>query len=636
MFQRDKWPFTPECLSEIIDSETLAVIQSGCCERLKNALTILDCMPGTGGFCHRIESIDEEQRYAEFCRLLRDDNHVLGGNELCKNWDIEQAKKSLEEFKKTGNPYRVFKCHMKLTDTTYIIQIRNKPVAIVFSGQYRPSDGISEINERVQKLDNTHDAEIVLDIGVQQQLLEEAKILRPQPNDFETRLRREVEHIQRIAESEYRQKKYLWEQEFLDTLRITDMHDSNPSLARLRQNMRTMLARIVDFCHCTYAVFFVNIQKGDTVLPAIATTGISDDILDILPHFNWKKAGFPVEGFDASLWDIVQGLDSAKNNGFRGEHSKYLMNASCILPTTLGDKYRGVLVLGSFFEQVDLRDERRFLRELANIVGSYALIELEMYHLDQEHHRWKSTATLLTHQLRTALTPITTQIGRAKHLANILPANTTSQQIKEILIRAEDLGLEIAKGAQKTLKGHVLQVEPEDFEFERYPLSVLIANSVEGFIPEAEKRHRQLIIDKSVETLPEAKVDVARLTIAFSNLIENAIKYSYPETKIFVHAHYTTLIDTDYPSATIEIDDLGDEIRLEDREQIFEEGTRALTKAKMSLIPGSGLGLWETRAVVEAHGGKIEVTCQRTSIKKHQGIAYQVVFGVTIPLPKKH
>ena len=78
----------------------------------------------------------------------------------------------------------------------------------------------------------------------------------------------------------------------------------------------------------------------------------------------------------------------------------------------------------------------------------------------------------------------------------------------------------------------MLQLEPEDLEFERYPLSVLVANCADGFVQEADKRHRQLIIDKSIELLPEAEVDVARLTIAISNLIENALKYSYPNTTI--------------------------------------------------------------------------------------------------------
>ena len=145
MFRKDKWPFIPVCLDQIIDRETLSVIESGCCERLGRALTILDYDPGTGGFSDRIESINEKQRYESFCRLLRDGKRVQGGDEACKRFDIEQAELSLQEFRKTGNPFRTFQCHMGLEDMTYIIQVAGHPVALVFSGQYRSPEGIDHI-----------------------------------------------------------------------------------------------------------------------------------------------------------------------------------------------------------------------------------------------------------------------------------------------------------------------------------------------------------------------------------------------------------------------------------------------------------------------------------------------------------
>ena len=81
-----------------------------------------------------------------------------------------------------------------------------------------------------------------------------------------------------------------------------------------------------------------------------------------------------------------------------------------------------------------------------------------------------------------------------------------------------------------------------------------------------------MIVDKSIELLPDAEVDVARFTIAISNLINNAIKYSYPNTKIFVRSSFSSLAETHQPTVVIEVDDLGDEIQPEDRDFIFKEG----------------------------------------------------------------
>jgi len=71
MFQPDMWPFTPVCLSEIIDPDNLSVIESGGCERSRRSLIILDCNPNAQVSCRRIESPNEKRRYEEFCHFDR-------------------------------------------------------------------------------------------------------------------------------------------------------------------------------------------------------------------------------------------------------------------------------------------------------------------------------------------------------------------------------------------------------------------------------------------------------------------------------------------------------------------------------------------------------------------------------------
>jgi signal transduction histidine kinase len=175
-------------------------------------------------------------------------------------------------------------------------------------------------------------------------------------------------------------------------------------------------------------------------------------------------------------------------------------------------------------------------------------------------------------------------------------------------------------------------VESEDLDWEVHPLSVLVANCASGFVDKARQNKVKLVVDDHVEYLPHADVDVARMTIALANLLENAVKYSFPDSTIYVRSRYNMARSGMPATATVEVDNLGYEISFKDRERIFEQGTRGLKAAQLGHITGSGLGLWEARAIAVAHGGKISVRCNPTSRHTHLGRAHHVVFAITIPL----
>jgi signal transduction histidine kinase/ligand-binding sensor protein len=629
-----KWPFIPTSLNDVLDKERLAVIEAGSLDRLGRPLTILDFDPQTGNFSRRIESKHERQRYEAFCRYFRDESHVKGGDIACKKWDDSQAKISLEQFKKIGDPFRLFPCHLGLMDMTYIIQLRGNPVAIVFSGQYSPpkAETIPEALDRIARENNGN-------IRIEnKEEIENLKMLAtglvPMPEDARELLKKEALHIQQIAETEFEHRKWQYEQEFLDELRNVVNMPREINLEQMREKILLAIRTIKEYCCCEYVVFFTGAKETDTVLIPFTQTGLHEKPGEQLPHFNWTKARLSLEDFALDQQKFTSDAQHSLRNGIRGGGREHFANVGCLIPITMGDRYRSVLVLGPFEEPVSIGAERKFLIEIARIIGMFARSGFEVLYLEQERRRWKNTAMLLTHEYKTALTTITTPIGIARSViqkSGIRDAERADKYLKQ----AEDHSLLLGRITSGTLEGIVIKVEPEDLEIENYSLAALVENCVSGYIETARAKNLELVLESSIGILPHADVDVPRITIALANIVENAIKYSFSKSRIFIRSHLNTSSGIEHASAIIEIDNIGFEIREEDRLRIFEVGERGGGAARIKRIPGSGYGLWEARSIVEAHGGEIHVKFSPTAIHKQEGRASRVIFSIEIPLKQK-
>jgi len=96
--------------------------------------------------------------------------------------------------------------------------------------------------------------------------------------------------------------------------------------------------------------------------------------------------------------------------------------------------------------------------------------------------------------------------------------------------------------------------------------------------------------------LPLVKMDMALMTQVLVNLLDNALKYSPPESSIEIAAR------VDGPLLKIEVSDRGPGVPDSDLKRIFDKFYRIPVPEGAR---GTGLGLSICRAIVEVHGGTI-------------------------------
>lgn len=117
--------------------------------------------------------------------------------------------------------------------------------------------------------------------------------------------------------------------------------------------------------------------------------------------------------------------------------------------------------------------------------------------------------------------------------------------------------------------------------------------------PIANKRKVELILESIREVT--ADVDEMKLSLAITNLVENAIKYNMEEGWVRV------TLDADHKFFYIKVADSGIGIPEEVQDRIFDRFYR-VDKARSRETGGSGLGLAITRNVVLMHKGAIKLS----------------------------
>jgi len=150
----------------------------------------------------------------------------------------------------------------------------------------------------------------------------------------------------------------------------------------------------------------------------------------------------------------------------------------------------------------------------------------------------------------------------------------------------------------------------------------LAENSIDAIFKElsddfklrASAQGRMLIIDIQKD-LPTVAVDMASISEVFSNLIENAIKYSYDGGIINVYAKKNNnFVD-------IFVEDHGIGMSSSVINNLFQKFYRSHRSRES--VSGMGLGLYISKAIVESHGGAI-------SVRSKEG--HGSVFTVSLPI----
>jgi signal transduction histidine kinase len=197
----------------------------------------------------------------------------------------------------------------------------------------------------------------------------------------------------------------------------------------------------------------------------------------------------------------------------------------------------------------------------------------------------------VTHELRTPLTSIS---GYIELLSEEEQDEERREYLRIIDRNAERLlGLVSDLLFSARLQDGRLELERSDVD-----LREIVADSADSARPRAEASRVTLRVEAA--DVPVVSGEAVRLAQLVDNLVSNAIKFTPAGGEVTIR-----LLARD-GVACLEVSDTGIGVPEAERERLFDRFFRSQSALERQ-IQGTGLGLYISRAIAEAHGGRIGV-----------------------------
>ncbi|MFP4616611.1 MAG: ATP-binding protein [Candidatus Paceibacterota bacterium] len=444
-------------------------------------------------------------------------------------------------FDKKGNLTGYFLTAVEMTDRKNFEEELEKKI----------KERTKEIEKAKEKL---RESEKVLEIRVNartRQLRELAETLKEKARKRTEALEKKTNELQKKAKSEERSRKAL--------LNLAeDLEEASQKAQEEKEKTLAIVNNLVDglfFFDRNRRLVLINPQ-GEKIFNIR-----SDDVLEKRPC-EMKK-------FNKRLEMLMNLIGEEAEEMFREE-------------MTLGDKV--------FMEVTSIP-----VRRNERVIGT--LIIVHDVTREKNVERMKTEfVSLAAHQLRTPLAGIKWALRTAMEEKGNEGSET---EIAELIEKAYDANERMVNLVNDLL--NVTRIEEGRYVYEPKKIEIkeVIENVLEEYKELVESKGLELRLEEPEESLPMIKADPEELSLVVKNFFDNALKYT-KEGGVTLKAESIE----DENKIKLSVSDTGIGIPEDQRDKMFNKFFRA-ENVRLMETEGTGLGLFISKNIIEAHGGEI-------------------------------
>ena len=223
--------------------------------------------------------------------------------------------------------------------------------------------------------------------------------------------------------------------------------------------------------------------------------------------------------------------------------------------------------------------------------------------------------SIAAHQLRTPLSAI-------KWTLQLLldgDAGALSKEQGDFLAKGYEINERMIKLVNDLLSAARIEEGRFGYEFAEVNLSEFLENAIAGYADIAQRKEITFSFKDKAGKLSPIYADAEKLSLAFNNLLDNAVKYTAGSGKIAV------TLSREGNFATVSVADTGVGIPTEENKRVFSKFFRASNVIRME-TEGTGLGLFIAKNIIRRHGGDISFVSK---------VGNGTTFTLALPLKKE-
>ncbi|MCW7539229.1 PAS domain S-box protein [Aquabacterium sp. A7-Y] len=379
-----------------------------------------------------------------------------------------------------------------------------------------------------------------------------------------------------------------------------DIHDRSQALEALRQSeerFRLMVESARD-----YAIFTLDADGRVTAWNVGGRKLLGYDEADILGR-HVELLYLPEDIRDGV---VARELETARREGQAEDERWHLRKdgsrfwaSGLVMRLSAGGERRGFL---------------KIMRDVTEAMRSRETLERQALALREADHRKDEFLATLAHELRNPLAPLRNGLEILRLAASDPQAQERARIVMERqlaqMVRLIDDLLDVSRISRGKIKLRIARVE----------LAAVVRDAVETSRPLIEAAGHTLNIELREEPL-FVDADLTRLAQVFSNLLNNAAKYTEPGGTIALR------VERRGEEARVSVSDNGVGIAAPMLPRLFEmfsQGDRSIERSQ----GGLGIGLALVKRLVEMHGGQVAAASA--------GLGHGSEFSVQLPLARSH